>query len=31
MAGSLKLELAQFRDVEGFTNLGFVLDEATNN
>jgi len=29
MAGSLKLELAQFREVEGFTKLGFVLDEAT--
>ncbi len=29
MAGSLKLELAQFREVIGFTKLGFVLDEAT--
>jgi len=29
MAGSLKLELAQFREVEDFTKLGFVLDEAT--
>jgi F-type H+-transporting ATPase subunit alpha len=29
MAGSLKLELAQFREVEGFTKLGFVLDEST--
>jgi F-type H+-transporting ATPase subunit alpha len=29
MAGSLKLELAQFREVEGFTKLGFVLDDAT--
>jgi F-type H+-transporting ATPase subunit alpha len=29
MAGSLKLELAQFREVEGFTKLGFVLDAAT--
>jgi F-type H+-transporting ATPase subunit alpha len=29
MAGSLKLELAQFREVEDFTRLGFVLDDAT--
>jgi len=29
MAGSLKLELAHFREVEGFTKLGFVLDDAT--
>jgi len=29
MAGSLKLELAQFREVIGFTKLGFVLDDAT--
>jgi F-type H+-transporting ATPase subunit alpha len=29
MASSLKLELAQFREVEDFTRLGFVLDEAT--
>lgn len=29
MAGSLKLELAQYREVEDFTKLGFILDEAT--
>jgi F-type H+-transporting ATPase subunit alpha len=29
MAGSLKLELAQFREVEGFTKLGFALDDVT--
>jgi F-type H+-transporting ATPase subunit alpha len=29
MAGPLKLELAQFREVEGFTKLGFELDDAT--
>jgi len=29
MAGDLKLELAQFREVEGFTKLGLVLDDAT--
>jgi len=29
MAGNLKLELAQFREVEDFTKLGFVLDDAT--
>jgi len=29
MAGNLKLELAQFREVEDFTRLGFVLDDAT--
>jgi F-type H+-transporting ATPase subunit alpha len=29
MAGTLKLELAQFREVEGFTKLGFTLDDAT--
>jgi F0F1-type ATP synthase alpha subunit len=29
MAGSLKLELAQFREVEDFTKLGFVLDDTT--
>jgi F-type H+-transporting ATPase subunit alpha len=29
MAGSLKLELAQYREVEDFTKLGFVLDDAT--
>jgi len=29
MAKSLKLELAQYREVEDFTKLGFVLDEAT--
>jgi F-type H+-transporting ATPase subunit alpha len=29
MASSLKLELAQYREVEDFTRLGFVLDDAT--
>jgi len=29
MSGSLKLELAQFREVESFTKLGLVLDEVT--
>lgn len=29
MAGKLKLELAQFREVEGFAKLGFALDDAT--
>ena len=29
MAGNLKLELAQYREVEGFTKLGFTLDDAT--
>lgn len=29
MAGNLKLELAQYREVEDFTKLGFALDEAT--
>lgn len=29
MAGTLKLELAQFREVEGFTKLGLVLDDST--
>jgi F-type H+-transporting ATPase subunit alpha len=29
MAGNLKLELAQFREVEDFTKLGFILDDAT--
>lgn len=29
MAGTLKLDLAQYREVEGFTKLGFVLDDAT--
>jgi len=29
LAGSLKLELAQYREVEGFTKLGFTLDDAT--
>lgn len=29
MAGNLKLELAQFREVEDFTKLGFVLDDVT--
>jgi F-type H+-transporting ATPase subunit alpha len=29
LAGSLKLELAQFREVEDFTKLGFVLDDTT--
>jgi len=29
MAGNLKLELAQYREVEDFTKLGFVLDDAT--
>jgi F-type H+-transporting ATPase subunit alpha len=29
MSGTLKLELAQFREVEGFTKLGLVLDDAT--
>ena len=29
MAGTLKLELAQFREVERFSKLGFSLDEAT--
>jgi len=29
IAGSLKLELAQFREVEDFTKLGFVLDDVT--
>jgi len=28
-AGNLKLELAQFREVEDFTKLGFALDDAT--
>lgn len=31
MAGTLKLELAQFREVEGFTKLGLVLDDATKS
>jgi len=31
MAGSLKLELAQFREVEGFTKLGFTVDDATQH
>jgi F-type H+-transporting ATPase subunit alpha len=31
MAGTLKLELAQFREVEGFTKLGLVLDDATKH
>lgn len=31
MAGTLKLELAQFREVEGFTKSGLVLDDATKN
>jgi F-type H+-transporting ATPase subunit alpha len=30
LAGNLKLELAQFREVEDFTKLGFALDEATS-
>lgn len=29
LAGSLKLELAQYREVEDFTRLGFVLDDVT--
>lgn len=29
MAGDLKLILAQFREIEGFTKLGLVLDDAT--
>ena len=29
LAGNLKLELAQYREVEDFAKLGFVLDEAT--
>ena len=29
MAGNLKLDLAQFREVEDFTKLGFALDDAT--
>jgi len=29
LAGNLKLELAQFREVEDFTKLGFALDDAT--
>jgi len=29
MASSLKLELAQYREVEDFTKLGFVLDDVT--
>jgi F-type H+-transporting ATPase subunit alpha len=29
MAGDLKLDLAQFREVEGFTKLGLVLDDST--
>jgi len=29
LAGNLKLELAQFREVEGFTKLGLTLDDAT--
>jgi proton translocating ATP synthase F1 alpha subunit len=31
MAGNLKLELAQFREVEGFSKLGFSLDDATKS
>jgi len=31
MAGNLKLELAQFREVEGFAKLGFSLDDATKS
>lgn len=31
MAGTLKLELAQFREVERFTKLGFTLDESTKS
>lgn len=30
MAGKLKLELAQFREVEGSTKSGFALDDATS-
>jgi F-type H+-transporting ATPase subunit alpha len=29
LAGSLKLELAQFREMENFARLGFVLDDVT--
>jgi len=29
MAGNLKLELAQFREVEDFARLGLSLDDAT--
>ena len=29
LAGTLKLDLAQYREVEDFTKLGFVLDDAT--
>jgi len=31
MSGSLKLELAQFREVEGFIKLGCELDDSTSN
>ena len=30
-AGSLKLELAQYREVEAFAQFGSDLDEATTN
>jgi F-type H+-transporting ATPase subunit alpha len=29
LSGNMKLELAQFREVEAFTKLGFVVDDAT--
>lgn len=29
LLGTLKLELAQYRDIAGFTKLGTELDEAT--
>jgi len=29
VAGSLKMELAQYREIEGFSKLGAVLDDAT--
>jgi len=31
LAGSLKLELAQYREVAGFAQFGSNLDEATSN
>lgn len=31
MAGSLKLTLAQYREVEGFAKLGLALDDATKS
>lgn len=29
LSGNLRLDLAQFREVEDFTKLGFALDDAT--